>query len=383
MRRLWRLLKRPAASVPAVVLLIAGAVGGVVLWGGVNKAVEHTSSTAFCVSCHEMANHAFEEYAQTVHFSNASGVRAECSDCHIPQEWGAKLVRKMEASKDLYHHLLGTVATPEKYEVHRLEMARRVWARMEANDSATCRSCHSYESMDFHAQEADGAKQMRVAFDEGDTCISCHKGVAHTLPDMTAGFKSMLLALDAAELGRRTEAAYAYRIKQLAMDDGAKAGRLMPLTEVEVLTRTDDRVHVRIAGWQQDGNDRVIFQMMGHRIFGAALSKSVTDRIERHESQVDPATDLTWHRVSFEAWTSTEDMTGDVEALNELAREMHTGSCSSCHSLPAAEHMLANQWPSILKAKERFITFEKDQYYLLQAYLQQHAGDVVGGGHGS
>ncbi len=387
MRRLWHWLRRPAATIPAVLLLLVGGIGGVVAWGGFNTFMEYTNTDEFCTSCHEMASKPYAELQTTIHYSNRSGVRAGCADCHVPREWTAKVVRKVQATNELYHHFLGTIDTPEKFEAQRLVMARRVWAQMEANDSLECRNCHSYEAMDFHAQTANAAAEMRKAFAEGETCISCHKGIAHEMPDMSVGYRSMFIALDGAGLGRAATA-QSYRMKPLSFSATADAeddavGRLMPFTQVSVLERQGDAVRVRIDGWQQDGNDRVIFWLRGQRILGATLDRAVTDRVERHGSEIDPDTDLTWHEVSFEAWTPAGSLTADEPALHDLGREMFQSSCGTCHALPALGSQLANQWPGALRAKRRFTTLDDDQFFFLQAYVQQYARDMVGEGHGS
>lgn len=163
-------------------LLMVGGLLGVVFWGGANTAMEATNTLEFCISCHEMQSTVYLEYQKSTHFSNASGVRAICSDCHVPKEWGAKVARKIRASNELYHHFLGTIDTPEKFEAKRAELAEHVWATMKANDSRECRNCHSWEAMDFHKQTPRGREKMEEGRKDGKTCIDCHQGVAHTRP---------------------------------------------------------------------------------------------------------------------------------------------------------------------------------------------------------
>jgi len=165
-------------------LLIAGGIGGVLFWGGFNWAMEVANTEQFCISCHEMRDNVYKELQQTIHFKNRSGVRARCSDCHVPHEWFYKVRRKIQASNELLHKVLGTVNTPEKFEQHRLALAERVWATMKANDSHECRNCHSADAMDPHKQTEAAAKAMDAGFKAGLTCIDCHKGVAHKLPKM-------------------------------------------------------------------------------------------------------------------------------------------------------------------------------------------------------
>ncbi len=161
-----------------------GTLFGILFWGGLHTVVEATNSMAFCTSCHEM-DQVLEEYKSSVHYKNAAGVRAICSDCHVPREWLPKMVRKVRATNELYHKLVGTIDTPEKFEAQRLAMAERVWASMEATDSRECRNCHSFDSMDFHKQERRAAEKMQKVVDKktGETCIECHKGIAHELPE--------------------------------------------------------------------------------------------------------------------------------------------------------------------------------------------------------
>ena len=169
----------------ATLMVFAGGIlCGIIFWGGLHTVVEETNSLAFCTSCHEMS-YVYEEYKESAHYKNAAGVRAICSDCHVPKEWLPKMVRKVQATNELYHKLVGSIDTPEKYEAKRLQMAERVWETMRATDSRECRNCHSFESMDFHKQGRRAAEKMQKVVDRktGETCIECHKGIAHKLPE--------------------------------------------------------------------------------------------------------------------------------------------------------------------------------------------------------
>jgi len=157
---------------------------GIVFWGGFNWALEITNTETFCISCHEMEDNVFKEYRNTVHYQNRTGVRATCPDCHVPREWGHKMVRKIRASNELWHKMLGTIDTPEKFDARRLVMAQHEWDRMKATDSRECRNCHHYDYMDFGEQGRRANKAHGEGFAEGKTCIDCHKGIAHALPPM-------------------------------------------------------------------------------------------------------------------------------------------------------------------------------------------------------
>ncbi len=158
---------------------------GMLLWGGFNTLLELTNTESFCISCHEMRDTVYQEYQQSAHFKTTSGVGASCSDCHVPKALLPKLIRKVQASNDIYHTLLGTIDTPEKFEARRSVLAERVWARMEASDSRECRGCHSQDRMNLESQDKRARKKHRPErmASRGETCIDCHKGIAHTLPD--------------------------------------------------------------------------------------------------------------------------------------------------------------------------------------------------------
>jgi cytochrome c-type protein NapC len=185
--RYWQLLWRPSVHISLVVLTLGGFIAGIVFWGGFNTALELTNTEGFCTSCHEMHDNVFQELKHTVHYSNRSGVRASCPDCHVPHGWTHKIARKMQASKEVWGHIFGTINTREKFIEHRLELAQHEWARLKANNSLECRNCHDAQSMDITKQGNRAVEaHQRFLFTGQKTCIDCHKGIAHKLPDMSS-----------------------------------------------------------------------------------------------------------------------------------------------------------------------------------------------------
>ena len=156
---------------------------GIILWGGFNTVLELTNTEKFCISCHEMEDNVYEEYKTTIHYANRSGVRATCPDCHVPKEWIYKMKRKIQASNEIYHKILGTINTREKFLDKRAKLAQNEWKRMKASDSRECRNCHDFESMSIAYQQPRARKQHQFALQNGNTCIDCHKGIAHTMPE--------------------------------------------------------------------------------------------------------------------------------------------------------------------------------------------------------
>lgn len=161
-------------------------VTGVLFWGGFNTALDYSNSEDFCISCHVMKDNVYAEYKETIHYSNRTGVRATCSDCHVPKEWFPKMARKLQATiHEIPHWALGTINTPEKFDARRLLLAKRVWASMKASDSRECRNCHELEHMDLDLQQFSASRKhtLKRQTERGETCIDCHQGIAHTLPE--------------------------------------------------------------------------------------------------------------------------------------------------------------------------------------------------------
>ncbi len=163
----WVTLSSPSRHFSLGLLTVGGFIAGIVFWGGFNTVLEATNTEQFCVGCHEMQANVFEELKPTIHYTNGSGVRATCPDCHVPHEWTDKVARKMQASKELWGWVFGTISTREKFLEKRLELAKREWHRLHANDSLECRNCHDFRFMDFTRQ----SKRAEEAHTSGLTAV--------------------------------------------------------------------------------------------------------------------------------------------------------------------------------------------------------------------
>ena len=182
LKRTWAILKRPSAKYSLLSLLVVGFFSGIIFWGGFNTGLEATNTLEFCISCHEMRDTVYQEYKETVHYKNRTGVRAICSDCHVPKDWIHKMLRKSKASFEVWGKITGDIDTPEKFEAKRMTLATHEWDRMKASDSRECRNCHTFDSMEVKKQKPKAQKMHAQAVKEGKTCIDCHKGIAHLLP---------------------------------------------------------------------------------------------------------------------------------------------------------------------------------------------------------
>jgi len=184
LKSFWQKLRSPSVRYSLLTLLGGGFIAGIIFWGGFNTAMEATNTLEFCITCHEMRDNVYQEYKKTIHYSNRTGVRAVCSDCHVPKDWIHKMQRKIQASQEVWGKITGVIDTREKFESHRLAMATNEWNRMKNSNSRECRNCHSYEGMDPEKQDKSAQKKhvMAAKADSGKTCIDCHKGIAHDMP---------------------------------------------------------------------------------------------------------------------------------------------------------------------------------------------------------
>ena len=158
LKRTWTVLKHPSAKYSLLTLLVVGFFSGILFWGGFNTGMEATNQLKFCIGCHEMRDNVYVEYQETIHYKNRTGVRAICSDCHVPHDWSHKIVRKLQASKEVWSKLTGYVDTKEKFETHRMEMATKEWNRMKSVGSRECRNCHDFDNMDAKKQKPKAQK---------------------------------------------------------------------------------------------------------------------------------------------------------------------------------------------------------------------------------
>lgn len=178
----WKKLKyflfRPSTSFTLATLVVLGIAIGFAGILGFQFSLKATSTTEFCVSCHEMES-ALASLKTTPHFNNKHGFNVGCADCHIPHEFAPKMIRKVQAAREVWGHLTGVIDTEEKYRAMLPDMAEREIARLKANDSAECRNCHDASLMDIAQQSKSAQKSHKKLLSGEQTCIDCHEGIAH------------------------------------------------------------------------------------------------------------------------------------------------------------------------------------------------------------
>ncbi len=153
-----------------VLILVLVFSAGILFTGLFNMGLSATNEMEFCTSCHSMKVN-LEEYKETVHYQNTSGVRATCSDCHVPKEFGPKMVAKVLAYKDVLHEILGTIDTKELkvamralgFEASKEEL-RKLVSQVDKDGSGTVDFTEFLDIMTSKMGDRDSREEMIKAF---------------------------------------------------------------------------------------------------------------------------------------------------------------------------------------------------------------------------
>lgn len=381
LNNIWRTLNKKTRFITIGAVATLAFISGIVFWVGLDFGLEKASTEEFCISCHSMEENNFKELKQTVHYSNHSGVTATCADCHVPHDFTGKIARKVAAVTDIWGSLTGSVDTPEKFEAKRLKMAEGEWKRFSETKSATCKACHQYKSMKWDEMSMLAQKQMQPAAKIDQSCVDCHKGIAHKLPDMGHVRAPALIAQVGNGVTDLTVGKTYYSIltKPLFFNEktDVEAGMLNVATQVKILKIDGNRVQISIDGWRKRiGLSRVIYLDFGVNVLSAQLSKSAVAEpgtIKEFETKEDPLTGINWQHVDVTIWTNNDYLLGDVKPLWSYGRSSFSTSCSVCHKHPDVERFDANTWPSMFDAMKGFTNMDKETKALVLKYLQQHS----------
>jgi trimethylamine-N-oxide reductase (cytochrome c), cytochrome c-type subunit TorC len=365
----------------AIGAFAAGAVFTALMFVGFDVVAHVTKSNEFCTSCHSMTGN-FAEYQGTVHFQNRMGVQAGCSDCHVAEAGLPLLSDKIRASSDVFHHLIGTIGTPQKFEERREILAQAVWDKMKSNDSRECRSCHSFATMDLLSQRPGARKYHAIAQKEGATCIDCHKGIAHFLPitsDKSSGASKLLDAAKAVPASATK--LFAVQTTPLYLTADTKdenQGRVMPSAPVERIGQEGERLKVRITGWRQEGVDKILYFAPGKRIMSASLSDDTARKVTAGQAETDASTNQKWTAASLEAFVEKDKFVDKTDPLWDYAKQMMTTNCGTCHGEPDMHHFTANQWIGVIQSMQTRTSMDPEQVRMLTQYSQKHGSDMDG-----
>lgn len=374
---------KPSNRIGLGVLVTLGFIAGAIAWQQFNNVMDATSTEEFCVSCHSMET-PLEELKQTVHWSNNSGVRATCPDCHLPHDKTPKYARKMQASREVLAELSGKYNEEGSFEEHRAEMAEREWARFAANGSKECKNCHSYDRMNFEKMSKAAQKAMKPAAERNQSCVDCHKGISHHLPAKKAdtGNTSKFEAFVVSDI-KPSQQYYAKAIVPLFADESLtqNIGHLETAAPVNAVKSTDKGDLVELVMWRKDkGFGRIWYNQFGKNITDAVLTKEFMQSEPQYtvlETKEDPLTGLTWQKVKLPVWIAKNQLISDVNTVWETAENVYKTQCSTCHRQPQVAHFDSNTWIGLFKGMVGFTNIDDSTSKEVLRYLQLHASDTA------
>jgi formylglycine-generating enzyme required for sulfatase activity/nitrate/TMAO reductase-like tetraheme cytochrome c subunit len=165
-----------------LVLPIAGLIVGAFIVLGVNRAVFVTSTDEYCQSCH-IHTGADEAWTKSPHYSNESGVRVGCADCHLPPHGNFRHFRTKVRTglHDLYAYHFKDHESFDWERKQQLEYA----VHIVFNES--CVECH--KNLFPKGLTDDGGKAHLYYEMNAEKlelhCINCHLDAGHDLPGFT------------------------------------------------------------------------------------------------------------------------------------------------------------------------------------------------------
>ncbi|ABV36556.1 nitrate/TMAO reductase [Shewanella sediminis HAW-EB3] len=158
---------------------------GVFILIAMQQVISYTSTTEFCQSCHIGSDTVVEEYQQSIHFMNRTGIRAECVDCHVPDSLLPKLIAKVSTgTTHIWSKITKDINLDNFESEHRERMANNAKETIRSLNSSTCMSCHDFDNMDTDKQGRTAKRKHSTKRRKDKTCIDCHSGIAHKLPEI-------------------------------------------------------------------------------------------------------------------------------------------------------------------------------------------------------
>lgn len=191
-RRLWAALhdffRNPLNG---VIALLGGAVVLGISFVVAEELNIRGNSTSFCISCHSMKAYVYEEFKKSKHYTNASGARPECGQCHVAKRFWPAVWDHMMGTHDLISEFTNDWSALENFDAKRTRMAEKARLKIFNEDSHTCRDCHKMEAIAPTRKRGQRAHEDALA--KGRTnCIACHYNLVHKEAPLTEAFSNAI-----------------------------------------------------------------------------------------------------------------------------------------------------------------------------------------------
>ncbi len=373
---------KPSKKLGLGILLVLGAIVGIIAKVSFDTTLHHTSQEKFCVSCHTMEWNE-QTLMQTPHGHNQFGVTADCAACHLPHDAIPMYIRKVQALNEVYETITGKYDKPGSFDAERYRMAQKEWARMEANGSAECKACHRYDRMDFDKMPYKARVAMKAAAAKDQSCIDCHKGIAHPIPKPPKGANNGIDPNLVASSLTANKVYYTQVQTPIYATDALKTqiGYLEGISPVTYIKSSGNADLVELNMWRKEkGFGRIWYNDFAKSIMDAALTKEFMQSNPKYQSietKVDPLTGITWQKVKMQVWIHQGQLTADIAPIWAHAKDMFQTSCSVCHKQPDVKHFDSNTWVGVFNGMKGFTSLTPVQAKQVLRYLQMHASDAA------
>ncbi|EEZ5182831.1 cytochrome C, partial [Escherichia coli] len=243
---------------------------------------------------------------------------------------------------------------------------------LKATDSATCRSCHSFDAMDIASQSESAQKMHNKAQKGGETCIDCHKGIAHFPPEIKMD-DNAAHELESQAATSVTNGAHIYPFKTSRIGELATVN---PGTDLTVVDASGKQPIVLLQGYQMQGSENTLYLAAGQRLALATLSEEGIKALTVNgEWQADEYGNQ-WRQASLQG-ALTDPALADRKPLWQYAEKLDDTYCAGCHAPIAADHYTVNAWPSIAKGMGARTSMSENELDILTRYFQYNAKDIT------
>jgi len=137
---------------------------------------DFSRTIGFCSYCHSMKLME-KEYKESVHYESASGVRAQCGDCHVSQNLLPALWEHLWAATMVFDELIHDYEDPVITEKHRPEWAFKARRWFKKTGAKTCQKCHVLPAIRGSRPGIDDVHSPDNT--EGKSCVECHVNLVH------------------------------------------------------------------------------------------------------------------------------------------------------------------------------------------------------------
>jgi trimethylamine-N-oxide reductase cytochrome c-type subunit TorC len=285
-------------------------------------------------------------------------------------------MRKIQATNELYHWFKGTIDTPEQFEEHRLELAKHVWKSMEESDSRECRNCHAKNTMVTENQSPMAQKMHKKLLAGEATCINCHKGIAHKIPNVEKVYAEMEGEYQNAALSANLgdKAVVILHEVPLAKDAGGDEAlaTMYGGTALSVVKQEGDWVQVAIEGWDREEGNHMYIDF-NRAVSLAKMTFDGMDAVEKLETRLEPEYELNWNRIKLTGWVPRSAVGPSEEVFWEYVTGLMDLDCNMCHATYSRDQWIMFDWRNNLKEMRRYTKLSPEQLQLVSNWVLRGA----------